>query len=66
MSLDQDPVARRARQRRILQILAFALIAGGVVVLFALQRMPMPLRMLVGLTDVFAGLTLLVVVRQKF
>ena len=66
MSADQDPVARRARQKRTLQILAFALITAGVVILFALQRMPLPLRILVGLTDVFAGLTLLVVVRQKF
>ena len=66
MSVDQDPVARRARQKRTLQILAFVLIAGGLAVLFALPRMPLPLRMLVGLTDVFAGLTLLVVVRQKF
>jgi hypothetical protein len=66
MSADQDPIARRARQKRTLQILAFALIAGGVVILAFLQRMPLPLRILVGLTDVFAGLTLLVVVRQKF
>ena len=66
MSVDQDAVARRARQKRTLQILAVVLMVGGLVVLFALQRMPMPLRMLVGLTDVVAGLTLLVVVRQKF
>lgn len=66
MSVEPDPAVRRARQKRTLQILAFALIAGGLVILFALQRMPLPLRILVGLTDVFAGLTLLVVVRQKF
>jgi hypothetical protein len=66
MSAAQDPGARRARQKRTLRMLAFVLIAAGVVILFALQRMPLPLRILVGLTDVFAGLTLLVVVRQKF
>jgi hypothetical protein len=66
MTAERDPAARRTRQKRTLQILAYALIAGGLAVLFALQRMPVPLRMLVGLTDVFAGLTLLLVVRQKF
>jgi hypothetical protein len=66
MSAEPDPATHRARQKRTLQILAYALIAGGLVVLFALERMPMPLRMLVGLTDVVAGLTLLIVVRQKF
>ena len=42
------------------------LIIGGLAVLLLLQRMPLPMRLLVGLMDVFAGLTLLVVVRQKF
>ena len=57
---------RRARQKTIVTILGFALIAGGLIVLFALKRMPLPMRLLVGLTDVFAGLTMLVLVRQKF
>ncbi|WP_414662137.1 hypothetical protein [Horticoccus sp. 23ND18S-11] len=46
--------------------LAFLLIAGGLAVLFFLQRMPLPMRILVGLIDVFAGLGFLVLVRQKF
>lgn len=56
----------RARQKRTLGILAVVLIAGGLVVLLLLQRMPLPLRILVGLSDVIAGCVLLVVLRQKF
>lgn len=61
MSLDP-----RARQKRTIQILAALLLAGGLAVLFLLTKMPLPLRILVGLTDVVAGAVLLVVVRQKF
>jgi hypothetical protein len=66
MSEDTRIPARRTRQKTIVTILGFALIAGGLVVLFALKRMPLPMRLLAGLTDVFAGLTMLVLVRQKF
>jgi hypothetical protein len=64
----EDPkvAARAVRQKRMIVILAAFLIAGGLTVLFALERMPLPMRILVGLTDVFGGLTLLVLVRQKF
>jgi hypothetical protein len=58
--------ARQARQRRTLQILATLLILGGLLLLFALTRVPFPLRVTAGLGDLFAGLVLLVVVRQKF
>ena len=58
--------AQRARQRSTLLILAFALLIGGVLILFVLKRVPPPLRILMGLSDLFAGLILLVVVRQKF
>ncbi len=61
--MSTDP---RARQKRTLLLLASLLIVGGLVILFLLQRMPLPLRILVGLTDVVAGAVLLVVVRQKF
>ena len=54
------------RQRRTIIALALLLIAAGLTVLFLLERMPLPLRILVGLTDVIGGLTLLVLVRQKF
>ena len=53
------------RQRRTIIALAILLVAAGIAVLFVLDRMPLPLRILVGLTDVFGGLTLLVLVRQK-
>ena len=66
MTVPGDPDARRARQKKILVLLGFGLIAGGLVILILLQRMPAPLRILVGLTDIVAGLTLLVVARQKF
>ncbi len=56
----------RVRQKRTVIVLSIILIVGGLVVLFALQRMPLPMRILVGLGDVFAGLILLVLARQKF
>lgn len=61
--MSPDP---RARQKRTLQILSVLLLVGGCVVLFLLKRMPMPMRILVGLTDIVGGAVLLVVVRQKF
>lgn len=54
------------RQRRILIALAIVLIASGLAVLLLLKRMPVPLRIIVGLMDIFAGLGFLVLVRQKF
>ena len=68
-SPDKTPLAprrTRQKQKRTLLVLAALLIIGGLVVLLVLTRMPMPLRILVGLTDVVAGAVLLVVVRQKF
>ena len=56
--------AKRARQRKVVTILGACLIAGGIIVLFALKRMPLPMRLLGGLTDVFAGLVLIVAGRQ--
>jgi hypothetical protein len=53
------------RQKRTIRLLAGLLIAGGIAVLFLLPRLPVPLRIIVGLTDVVAGLVLLLVVRQK-
>jgi hypothetical protein len=66
MSDNRDARAQRVRQKKILMLLGCGLIAGGLVILIAVQRMPTPLRILVGLTDIVAGLTLLVVARQKF
>ena len=65
MSPEQTANQRaRQKQRRTIFVLAGLLIIGGFVVLLFLQRMPLPLRMLVGATDVIAGVALLVVARQ--
>lgn len=53
------------RQKHTLRLLAGLLILGGLFILLVLERMPLPLRIIVGLMDVFAGLGLLVLVRQK-
>ena len=66
MKEPDPPESRRARQKKIITSLACTLIAAGLAVLFLLPRLPLPMRILVGLTDVFAGLTMLVLVRQKF
>lgn len=58
--------ARLIRQRRTIIALSLVLIAGGLAVLFLLTRIPPPLRILVGLTDIVGGAVLLVLVRQKF
>jgi hypothetical protein len=57
---------RRNRQKRTLVSLASLLIVGGLVVLFVLERLPLPLRIFAGLGDVVAGCVLLVLSRQKF
>lgn len=59
------PDARRTRQKRTLLALAILLVVGGLVVLFALKRVALPMRIMIGLGDVFAGIVLLVVYRQK-
>lgn len=56
----------RAKLKRTVLILAPILIAAGILILVFLERMPTPLRILVGLGDIFAGLTLLVLLKQKF
>ena len=66
MNEENAPSPRVARQKAIVTVLGVALIIGGLIILLLLKRMPLPMRMLVGLTDVFAGLTLLILVRQKF
>ena len=58
--------AQRARLRKQMLALAAVLALGGLVVLAFLDRIPLPLRVAVGLTDLIASAVLLVVVRQKF
>ncbi len=60
-----DP-AKRVRLRKQMLILATVLAFGGIVVLAFLTRLPLPLRLAVGLTDLIASAVLFLVVRQKF
>jgi hypothetical protein len=60
------PTVDRARLRKQLLALATALLVGGVVVLVFLSRIPLPLRLAVGLTDLIASAVLFLVVKQKF
>ncbi|HVS54537.1 MAG TPA: hypothetical protein VHD62_19430 [Opitutaceae bacterium] len=59
-------LARRARQKNTVVALSLLLIVAGLLILFVLRRVPLPLRILVGLTDLVGGSVLLVLVRQKF
>ena len=63
---DSRERALRARQRFTVLALAGILIVGGLLILFFLEKMPRPMRIMAGLGDVFAGLCLLVLARQKF
>jgi len=56
----------RARLKRTVLILAPVLILGGLAVLLFLERMPLPLRLIVGLGDIIVGLVLLVLLKQKY
>lgn len=60
-----DP-AKRVLLRKQMLILATVLAFGGIVVLASLTRIPLPLRLAVGLTDLIASAVLFLVVRQKF
>jgi hypothetical protein len=60
-----SPEARRRRQKFTVVALASLLIAGGLLILFVLKRVPLPMRIFAGLGDVVAGAVLLVLVRQK-
>ncbi|HVU36673.1 MAG TPA: hypothetical protein VHE61_24745 [Opitutaceae bacterium] len=64
-----DPVteyARKyARQKRTVALLGVLLIIVGLVLLTVLRRVPMPLRIMAGLGDIFIGCVLLVLVRQQ-
>jgi hypothetical protein len=56
----------RSRQKVILAVLSGVLMAGGLVVLFLLKRMPFPLRLFVGFGDIVAATALLLLLRQKY
>ena len=56
----------RLRSERTLLVLGSILVAAGLLILLFLERVPLPLRLLLGATDLIAGAVLLLVVRQKF
>jgi len=61
-----DPNAQKfARQKRLVQILAVAMIVAGAGCLFLLRKPPLGLRLSAGLGDIFMGCVLLVMVRQQ-
>ena len=53
-----------ARQKRIVTVVGVLLILAGIVILAVLKKVPPPLRIMAGLTDIFVGIVLLVLVRQ--
>ena len=65
-SAPPPPPVDRARLRQRMLFLAVVLAVGGIAVLAFLTRIPLPLRLAVGLTDLTASAVLFLVVRQKF
>jgi hypothetical protein len=56
----------RRRQKTTLLLLGTSLLLAGLAMLFFLRRVPLPLRIVGGATDVVAGAVVLLLVRQKF
>lgn len=56
----------RRRQRRQIGVLAWVLLIAGAAILLFLDRIPLPVRLLMGFVDLVAGAGLLVLRRQKF
>jgi hypothetical protein len=65
MNEDYSPAKKFARQKRTAMWLGIGLIIAGAVVLFALRRLALPLRIMAGLGDVFMGCVLIVMVWQQ-
>jgi hypothetical protein len=57
---------KRTRQKITLIALSTVLILGGFVVLVALRRLPLPMRLMVGLGDFIAASMLLTFLRQNY
>jgi hypothetical protein len=62
----ESKVTNRTRLRKKMLVLATVLTAGGLIVLIFLNRIPLPLRLAVGLSDLIGAAVLFLVVRQKF
>jgi hypothetical protein len=67
MTADSSKAAyQRSRQKVTLLVLATLLFVGGLLVLFALKRLPLPMRIMTGLGDFVAGSALLLILRGNF
>jgi hypothetical protein len=64
MTTPIDPARKFVRQKRIVTALAVLLVFAGILVLALLHRVPLPMRIMAGLGDIFIGCVLLVLVRQ--
>jgi len=62
---DHRDARTRSRQNIILLTLALVLLLGGLVVLLYLQRMPLPMRLVVSLGDFAAATALLLLLYQR-
>jgi hypothetical protein len=56
----------QSRQKATVVTLATILVVAGLLLIFVLKRVPLPMRIFAGLGDLAAGAVLLVLVRQKF
>ena len=67
--MSETPISqelKRTRQKLTLIALSTVLILGGFVVLVALRRLPLPMRLMVGLGDFIAASMLLTFLRQNY
>jgi hypothetical protein len=65
MTTPIEPARKYVRQKRIVTALAVLLVVAGILVLALLHRVPLPMRIMAGLGDIFIGCVLLVLVRQQ-
>lgn len=65
MTPPPDPEQKRIRQLRTVTVLGVLLMVAGLVILTVLRRMPLPMRLMAGLSDFFLGLVLIVLARQR-
>ena len=57
---------RRSRQKLTVFVLGWFLLLAGILLIFVLKRVPLPIRIVAGLGDLVAGAVLLVLARQNF
>jgi len=65
-STGSDQAGGNSRQKSLLLVLAVVLLLAGFVVLLALKRIPLPMRLAMSFGDFVAASALLLLLRQKF